>query len=56
MREHYKGYRYPKSIVGFAVRYYHRYKLSYRDISEILFDRGIEVALVLKWRNLNRML
>lgn len=44
MRDHYKGFRYPKSVIGFAVRYYHRYKLSFRDLSEILFDRGIEVS------------
>lgn len=42
--EHYKGYRYPKQIIAFAVRYYHRYKLSYRDVSDILLDRGIEVS------------
>lgn len=44
MVERYKGYRYPKSIVGFAVRYYFRYKLSLRDISEVLMDRGIKVS------------
>jgi len=44
MRDHYKGYRMPKSVIGFAVRYYHRYKLSLRDVSELLVDRGIEVT------------
>ena len=44
MRDHYKGYRYPKSVIGFTVRYYHRYKLSLRDICELLLDRGIEVS------------
>lgn len=44
MRDHYKGYRMPKSIIGFAVRYYHRYKLSLRDVSELLSDRGIDVT------------
>ena len=44
MRDHYKGYRMPKSIIGFAVRYYHRFKLSLRDISELLLDRGIKVT------------
>jgi len=44
MRDHYKGYRTPKSIIGFAVRYYHRFKLSLRDISELLLDRGIKVT------------
>lgn len=44
MRDHYKGYRMPKSVIGFAVRYYHRYKLSLRDVSELLIDRGVEVT------------
>lgn len=44
MRDHYKGYRMPKSVIGFAVRYYHPYKLSLRDASELLMDRGIEVT------------
>jgi putative transposase len=44
MRDHYKGYRMPKSVIDFAVRYYHRYKLSLRDVSELLHDRGIDVT------------
>lgn len=44
MRDHYKGYRMPKAVIGFAVKYYLRYKLSLRDISEILLDRGIEIS------------
>ena len=44
MRDHYKGYRMPKSVIGFAVRYYHRYKLRLRDVSELLIDRGVEVT------------
>ena len=39
-----KGYRTPKSIIGYAVKKYYRYKLSLRDISEILLERGIEVT------------
>ena len=44
MANNYKGYRVPKSIIGFAVRYYYRYKLSLRDVSEILLDRCISVT------------
>ena len=44
MTDHYKGYRVPKSIIGFAVRYYFRYKLSLRDVSELLLDRCISVT------------
>ena len=55
MRDYYKGYRYPKSIIGFAVRYYHRYKLSLRDTCELLLDRGIEVTYETV-RNWNKVL
>ena len=44
MSDHYKGYRLPKSIIGYAVRLYFRYKLSLRDVSEILIERGIDVT------------
>ncbi len=41
MRDPYKGYRLSKSVIGFAVRYYYRYKISLRDLSEMLEDRGL---------------
>lgn len=44
MTDYYKGYRFPKEVIGWAVRYYYRYKLSLRDISELLLVRGIEVS------------
>lgn len=44
MSEHYKGYRIPKSLIGFAVRYYYRYKLSLRDVRDIMLDRGLEIS------------
>ncbi len=44
MTDRYKGYRTPKSIIGYAVRRYYRFKLSLRDISEMLLERGIEVS------------
>jgi putative transposase len=40
----YKEYKYPKVIIGHAVKYYYRYKLSLRDISELMLDRGVEVT------------
>lgn len=51
MASKYKGYRTPKSIIGYAVRHYHRYKLSLRDLSEMLLERGIEVTFetIRKW-------
>ena len=51
MADKYKGYRVPKSIIGYAVRQYHRYKLSLRDVSEMLLEQGIEVTYetIRKW-------
>ncbi len=43
MSELYKGYRLPKAVIGYAVRLYFHYKLSLRDISELLLERGIQV-------------
>jgi len=38
------GYRFPLSIIGHAVWLYHRYTLSYRDVEELLLERGIQVS------------
>ncbi len=39
-----KGYRFPKTIISYAVYLYHRFLLSYRDVQELLFERGIDVS------------
>jgi putative transposase len=39
-----KGYRYPKLVIGHAVYLYHRLPISYRDVQELLFKRGIDVS------------
>ena len=39
-----KGYRFPKVVISYAVYLYHRYRLSYRDVQEGPFERGIEVS------------
>ena len=44
MSELYKGYRHPKALIGYAVRLYLRYCLSYRDIQEILLELGIDIT------------
>lgn len=44
MSEKYKGYRIPKTLIGYAVRLYFRYKLSLRDVSELLMERGLTVT------------
>jgi putative transposase len=42
--EYPKGYRFPKLIISYAVYLYHRFLLSYRDVQELLFKRGIDVS------------
>src|SRR3954465_13313437 len=37
------GYRFPREGIAVAVRWYLRYGLSYRDVEELLAERGIEV-------------
>lgn len=39
-----KGYRYPKLVIGHAVYLYHRLPISYQDVQELLFKRGIDVS------------
>jgi transposase-like protein len=37
------GFRFPAEVIVVAVRWYLRFNLSYRDIEELLAERGIEV-------------
>lgn len=39
-----RDYRYPKSVIGHAVYLYHRLAISYRDVQELLFKRGVYVS------------
>jgi transposase-like protein len=45
------GYRFPRGVIAVAVRWYLRYGLSYRDIEELLAERGIRVdhGTVYRW-------
>ncbi|CAA9267383.1 MAG: Mobile element protein [uncultured Chloroflexia bacterium] len=40
----YKGFRYPQEIISHAVWLYFRFSLSYRDVEELLAERGIIVT------------
>jgi putative transposase len=40
----YKNHRFPREIIGHAVWLYFRFSLSYRDVEELLFKRGIMVT------------
>lgn len=41
MKNYFKGRHFQKDIILVAVDYYFRFSLSYRDVVEILRDRGI---------------
>jgi IS6 family transposase len=45
------GFRFPPEIIVLPVRWYLRYGLSYRDVEELLVERGIEVdhVTVFRW-------
>jgi transposase-like protein len=45
------GFRFPREVIVLAVRWYLRYGLSYRDVEELLAERGIEVdhVTVFRW-------
>src|SRR5947208_7960304 len=44
------GYRFPREVISVAVRWYLRYGLSYRDVEELLAERGVEVDHVTIYR------
>ena len=39
----YRGYRYPPAIISHAVWLYHRFCLSFRNVEDLLAERGIIV-------------
>ena len=44
------GYRFPPEVIILALRGYLRYGLSFRDVEELLVERGIEVDHVTIYR------
>ena len=40
----YRGYRFPAAIISHAVWLYHRFGLSFRDVEDLLAERGITVT------------
>jgi hypothetical protein len=48
------GFRFPPDVIMLAVRWYLRFGLSYRDVEELLAERGIEVDLVTIYRWVQR--
>jgi transposase-like protein len=49
-RSAFAGFRFPPEIIVIAVRWYLRYGLSYRDVEELLVERGVEVDHVTVYR------
>jgi len=44
------GFRFPSDVIVLAVRWYLRFSLSYRDVEELLTERGIQVDHVTIYR------
>jgi transposase-like protein len=42
-RSAFAGFRFPADVIVLAVRWYLRFGLSYRDVEELLTERGVEV-------------
>jgi transposase, IS6 family len=49
-RSAFVGFRFPPDVIVLAVRWYLRFGLSYRDIEELLAERGVEVDHVTIYR------
>ena len=49
------GFRFPAEVIVVAVCWYHRYGLSYRDVEELLAERGINVDQVTVYRWVQRV-
>jgi len=48
------GFRFPREVISVAVRWHLRYGLSYRDVEELLAERGITVDHVTIYRWVQR--
>jgi transposase, IS6 family len=50
VRSAFAGFRFPSDVIVLAVRWYLRFGLSYRDLEELLTERGVEVDHVTVYR------
>ena len=53
-RSAFTGFRFPPEVIVLAVRWYLRYGLSYRDVEELLAERGVQVDHVSIYRWVQR--
>jgi transposase, IS6 family len=51
LRSSFAGFRFPPDVITLAVRWYLRYGLSYRDVEELLAERGVQVdhVSIFRW-------
>src|SRR3982751_6667859 len=55
-RSAFVGFRFPPEVIVIAIRWYLRYDLSYRDVEELLLERGVEVDHVTVFRWVQRFI
>ena len=48
------GFRFPREVISVAVRWYLRYGLPYRDVEDLLAERGVTVDHVTVYRWVQR--
>jgi transposase-like protein len=53
-RSAFAGFRFPPEVIVLAVRWYLRFGLSYRDVEELLAERGVQVDHVTVYRWVQR--
>jgi hypothetical protein len=53
-RSAFAGFRFPPDVILLSVRWYLRFGLSYRDVEELLTERGVEVDHVTIYRWVQR--
>jgi IS6 family transposase len=55
-RSSFAGFRFPPDVITIAVWWYLRYGLSYRDVEELLAERGITIDHVTVYRWVQRFI
>ena len=50
----FRGFRFPAEVILWAVRWYLRFPISYRDLEHMLADRGVQVDHVSLYRWVQR--
>ena len=56
VRAAFAGFCFPPDVIVLAVRWYLRFALSYRDVEELLAERGVEVdhVTIYRWSSASR--